>query len=189
MCPLEAIVIIVVFIFLRNQQDVVNHDVHDDTDDSDPSSDNQTEGNSEEQLLEKLVLEGHLLETKDPSNSEASGEIPPNDDGIIDEPRQKIEGINSAEVMTVTPPVVNHNPKALVATSTETEGACLVLPSPGGPQNGRQPLPDSKKRSRKNKARIKNKSRKEWPLLAGNTTSCVQCSDVDTPTPNITIPK
>ena len=177
------------FIFLRNQQDVDNHDVHnnDDTDDSEPSSDCQMEGNSEEQQLEKLVLKGQLLETKDPSNPEASGEIPPNVEGIIDEPRQKIEGINRAVVMTVTPPVVNHNPKALIA-STETEGACLALPSPGGPQNGQQPLPDSK-RSHKNKARIKNKSCKERPLVAGNTTSCVQCSDVNTLTPKIAIPK
>ena len=72
------------------------------------------------------MLKGQLLGTKDPSNSEARGEIPPNDDGIIDEPRQKIEGINSTKVMTVTLPVGNHNPKALVAASTETEGPCLA---------------------------------------------------------------
>ena len=60
------------------------------------------------------MLKGQLLETKDPSNSETSGEIPPNyDDGIIDEPHQNIEGIDSTEVTTVTPPVGNHNPTGL----------------------------------------------------------------------------
>ena len=105
--------------------------------------------NSEEQQLEKLVLKGQLLETKDPSNPEASGEILLNADRTIDDhgTQQKIEGINSAEIMTVTPPVGNHNPTTLVVASTETEGACLALqlPSPGGPQNGQQLVPDSKR--------------------------------------------
>ena len=112
------------------------------------------EGNSEEQQLEKLVLKGQLLlETKDLSNPETSSEIPPNDDGIIDEPRQNIEGINSTKVTTVTPPVVNHNPTTLVTTITSMP--CLALPSPGGLQNGRQPVTDSKKRSHKNKAQLR----------------------------------
>ena len=180
-----------VLILLNSQQNIdVSGINNDDTDDSDWSSESKKEESDQEQQVEKLVL--HPLGTHNSSELDASNETPPNASSLVEESPQKNEDVVEAEIKVKRVAPYASASNHYLTAGAQTKGACFTFPG------GQQPVTDYEERVHTN--HIKNRPH---VLIAGEScyqpevkqkqsTSCVQCSDVDMPPllkPNIIIPK